>query len=72
MVTQYFNQLKEEIQKGAKMYLNRSRLDSVLSAINNYIGLKYGEKKEAFELSLRLGEESKKKEVRGGIFSYLS
>jgi hypothetical protein len=60
------------MQRGVKIYVNRNKLDSVLVAINDYISPRYGKKKETFELTLKLGEESKRKETRGGIFSYLS
>lgn len=42
MITQYFTALKDEINKGAKMFLNRSKLPAIMNAISYYAGVRYG------------------------------
>lgn len=46
IVLQYFNHLKEEVSRGGKLFLNRSRLDGILTAITYYVGLRYHDKPE--------------------------
>lgn len=44
IVLQYFNHLKEELTRGGKMFLNRSKLDGITTAITYYVGLRYCDK----------------------------
>jgi uncharacterized protein (DUF3084 family) len=45
LVAHYFNQLKEELMIGGKLFLNRSRFDDIALAITHYVGLRYREKR---------------------------
>ena len=73
LVNSYFNVLKDEIKLGVKMNLDRSKIVDIEDAITSYIGLRYNDR--PFKLDLKLKpvntEESKNKESRGCLLSYL-
>lgn len=59
------------MQRGGKLFLNRSRIDGIITAITHYVGLRYQEKPEKLEFKVVKQDEGKKRDL-GGLFSYLA
>ena len=72
IVNTYFNILREEIKCGAKINVDRNRLDDVEDAITAYVGLRYNDRPMRLDLKLRAAEDTKNKEKgSGGLLAYL-
>jgi hypothetical protein len=55
MVKNYFDRLKEEVKDGAKLFINRCKLDEIEALISSYVGVRYNDRKERLDLKLKLG-----------------
>jgi hypothetical protein len=53
MILQYFYHLKDEVVRGGKLFLNRSRLNDIAKAITFYVGLRYNDKPERLEFKVK-------------------
>jgi len=53
LVSDFFNHLKDEIQKrNAKIYLNRNKLSDVMSALLHYVNIRH-DRPENFSLKIK-------------------